>query len=85
MSLQPNPNLAKCANVRGLGPQLLMAIDTKSKPGKFLCHFVRFETIEFANDTNFDNVTFKMLDAENDPRIPLIVDSVNHGGKVEEQ
>jgi hypothetical protein len=64
--------LEDISRIRGLGPSLLFAVDSKSEPGKVICHFVRFETIEFENDDNFDETTFKMIHADNDARLDVL-------------
>jgi len=53
MSKRDN-RLQAISHLRGLGGPLLFAVDTKSKPGKIIVHFVRFETIEFQNDHTWD-------------------------------
>lgn len=40
------------------------SFDTKSKPGKILCHCVRLETIEVDNNENFNNTVFTLLGAD---------------------
>lgn len=64
--------LAEIAHLRGLGAPLFMGMDTKSKPGPAICHFARFETIEFEMGPAFDNTTFTLLDPTFDARIKLI-------------
>lgn len=72
--------LKDIAHCRGLGPQLLIGVDSKSEPGKMICHFVRMETIVFQNDGTFDTTTFQMADPVNDLRLQLVAESVKRGG-----
>lgn len=81
MSDQPNPNLSAVAHMRGLGPQLLFAVDTKSQPGKWVCHFIRFETIVFNNDPTLEATSFKMIHPDNDARFNLLVGSFEKGNR----
>lgn len=64
--------LGEISHLRGLGSSLLFAVDSKSTPGKVICHFVRFETIVFENDGTFDSTTFKMVHPANDARLQIL-------------
>lgn len=66
------------AHLRGLSGPLLFALDTKSAPGKTICHFVRLETIVFDNDSEaVDATQFKLLHPDNDLRIALLAQVVS--------
>ena len=60
------------SHLRGLGPPMLVSVDTKSTPGKIIVHFVRMETIAFNNDANWDNTKFMLISEEADKRAVLI-------------
>ena len=77
---QPNPDLAAIAHMRGLGQPLLFAMDTLSKPGKAICHFVRFETIEFKDDDTFNSTVMTMVGGENDKRVDVLAKCMQGGG-----
>lgn len=61
-----NP-FASVKDLRGLSGQILFGMDSESTPGKTICHFVRLETIEFADDAEVP--TFVELGAKADPRL----------------
>jgi ribosome biogenesis SPOUT family RNA methylase Rps3 len=79
MSQQPNPLLREVSQMRGLGPQMLFAVDTQSKPGKWIVHFVRLETIEFENNDILRKTTFQAIHPDNDARLHLLTESIRRG------
>lgn len=37
------------------------SFDSKAKPGKIICHGIRFESLEVRNDAGFNTTSFKIL------------------------
>lgn len=65
-------NIRSLKDVRGLSAPFMMGVDTKSKPGKWIVHFLRFDTQEFDDNGSIDDLNFKTLHADNDPRFALL-------------
>jgi len=76
--IQPNPLLVKIANCKGRGHPLLFAIDSRGRPGSFICHFVQFDTVTIAA-LEYDQTVFKMLHHDNDRRLEVLAKCVNDG------
>lgn len=68
-------------DMRGLGPQILFAMDTQTNPGKVICHFVRLETIEFNDDDTLNDTEVMTLNADADRRLPFLADCFVGGEK----
>lgn len=64
--------LSEIADMKGLSQPYFFAMDTKTKPDKVICHFVRMETIEFTNDATFDATTLTTLHPDNDKRLRVL-------------
>ena len=71
------PSVKTVAHLRGLGKPLLFAVDSESKPGSLIIHFVRCETIEFRNDSTFDQTQFSVVHPDNDPRLAILAGCLN--------
>jgi hypothetical protein len=69
----PNPQ-HKETNMDQRSKPYFFAFETKSKPGKFIAHCVRFETVEIEADP-FDHTKFTILgaDIETDPRVKQMI------------
>ena len=52
---------------------LFYSFDSKAKPGKIICHGVRFETVELdATNSAFDETTFPLLCPQHIPaEVPI--------------
>lgn len=60
------PDISNCF---GGGPKMLFSVDTKSKHGKIIMHFVQFHTLHVDDDGHFNKETMKTLSAETDLRL----------------
>ncbi|MDP0495073.1 MAG: hypothetical protein Q7Q73_02585 [Verrucomicrobiota bacterium JB024] len=65
--------------MNGPGPKMFFALDSQSKPGKCICHFVQFDTVVFDNDETFDKAEFKAIHPENDKRLNLFAGCLPKG------
>lgn len=50
----------------------LIQCDKESAPGKAICHFVRFETVIFDNNAEFQNLGFNGIDETLDRRAAVL-------------
>lgn len=50
----------------------IICCDMESAPGKAICHFVRFETIIFNRDQQFENTDFQALNPGLDNRVAIL-------------
>lgn len=67
-------SVKRIAHCKGLSQQILFAMDVESHPGKAICHFVRLETIEFADNADFNGSSINTLHPDSDPRLEFLAD-----------
>lgn len=61
--------LKEISHCFGGGPKMLFAMDTKTRPGKLIMHFVQFHTLVVDDDGHFDQSQIKTVHHDNDPRL----------------
>lgn len=61
--------LKKIADCFGPGPKMMFAMDTESKKGKLIIHFVQFHTLCVDDDGHFDKAVLLTVHDDNDPRL----------------
>jgi hypothetical protein len=61
--------LRDIAPCKGMSGPILWGMDTESKPGVAICHFLRLETQHLTNTPDFNASKFATLHPDNDPRL----------------
>jgi hypothetical protein len=72
-------HLEDISKERGLSGQILFAMDSENVPGHCLCHFLRLESIAFADNEEFQISSVKALHADSDPRLQHLANCFTRG------
>lgn len=70
--------LKEISHLIGPGPKMFFAVDTESKPGTKIFHFVQFHTLQIEG-SNMDDVEFKAIHLDNDPRLEFLANCIRFG------
>jgi hypothetical protein len=73
------------AGCKGLSAPFLWGMDTKSRPGIAICHFVRLETQHLTHTPSFDAAQFSTLHPNNDPRLAHLAECFEQANVTDKQ